>query len=150
MGQLPSRSRTRKIKGHRRMRLISQLAKGSLSYAELAEKYDVVESTIKRFAVREAENIERVRKNAEDKLASLWIAEKLNRLAEYEADVEAINKRTERGVDEDNISLIRAKHNALKSVAEELGQLPSKISVDVEAETKVNHIINGVDMGDLT
>lgn len=121
-----------------RNKLIRELAAERLSHAKLAEKYGVTDVSISNFKKRHLTEIEEVRADLEDQFAGLWIANKAARLAELEQDVDDIGTTT-------NHELLKVKHNALKQAAEELGQLPSRFSVQVNNQP-VTYKIEGVDM----
>jgi hypothetical protein len=117
------------IRGHRKLALLHDLAAGDLTVAAIAQKYDRTESTIYSIKSNNAEQIDAIRADHANEFAGLWVASKVNRVAEYQADIE----------DEDLD--VQVKHKALRAVAEELGQLTTK----QEIQASVTYQIEGVD-----
>lgn len=118
--------------------LIRELAVGDKTSQELGEKYGVTDGAIRMFAQRHLPTIEQVRANLDDEFAGLWLAEKKNRIAEYEGDIGVINEALDGQADE---KLLRTKLAVMRQSAEELGQLTQKI----ETSGTVNYVITGVD-----
>lgn len=171
-----SATRRDKLEGHVRTRvaLIRELAEGRRTVPELAKKYGVTDGGIRRFRDRHIEEVEHVKANLEDEFAGLLYAKKAARLAEYEHDIETANGEIAnaldgrlseviklRGEQHDDAThemevvadvsdavarLWRGKHRALRSIAEELGQLPSRVVVSTDDGAKVRHIVEGVDI----
>lgn len=140
------------LRGWRRRQLIRDLALGNHTYSELAAKYDRHETSIRSFERKYKEFIDEVKAAHENEYAGLWIVSKTNRIAEYQQDVEEINEVLARQLDsgeELNSGLVRMKHNALKSVAEELGDLPTRVQVQSDNKSVTYHI-EGVNPGDVT
>lgn len=146
-------------RGHVKFRLIRALADGSKTQSQLARDFGVVSSAITQFKQAHRAEIEAVRADLNNEFAGLVLANKANRLAELEADIEAIGdgriRVTIEGEDGREITsekvdpaLLRAKHAALKAIAEELGQLPSKLNVSVDPVT-VRYEVSGVPDEDL-
>jgi hypothetical protein len=103
----------------------------------LLERFKVTDLEVESFSAFYAPVIQAYVTQAEQAYTHLWIADKGNRIAEYQADVDRINTALE-GVDETDrafSNLVKAKHAALKNVSEELGQLPLRSSVRVQRET---------------
>lgn len=109
-------------RGWQRASLIRDLATEEQTQVQLAAKYGVGQPTVSEFASRHRDEIAGVRARIEDKWAALWAADKFNRVAELQADVEDI------GEDADE-KLLRVKHAALRQIAEELGQLKQVVEV---------------------
>jgi len=130
------------IRGHRKLNLQRDLAAGTYTQSELAIKYDVTTTAISQFGTRYKDEIDAIAKAMDDEFAGLWIADKKQRIAEYESDVENINEHIHDTAGEPNPNLILRKHNALRSAAEELGQLTAK----VESTGKLHYVVEGVDM----
>jgi predicted transcriptional regulator len=122
----------RKLAGWKKLKLIRELALTGRTQVDLAEEFEVSQPTISYFASKHAAEIAEIRANAEDDFAGLWIAKKKNRLAEYQKDVDEVNELPP------DPALKRIKHNALKSVAEELGAL--KTNVDATITYKVEGV----------
>lgn len=151
-------------RGWRRTWLIQKLAEGEAPYIALAECMGVSDTAIKIFAKRHMDEILVRRDEMTEELASLWITSKLNRLAEYQQDLDDI-----RNVIEDRLAgaepaadpldpaeaaghpellselpgWFRVKGQILRAVAEELGQLPQKVQVQVGG-TVATYRIEGV------
>jgi hypothetical protein len=124
------------------MELLRELAMGAASRQELAEKYEVDGTRIYQISRECASEIDAIRADLMAKLhvetTGLWIASKINRVAEYQQDVDDINRLLDIAYDD---KLVRTKHNALRSVAEELAQLPTRTSTQVGEETVVAYTI---------
>lgn len=139
----PSPETRRKLRGHAAYTLVRELAAARQSPAQLAKKYGVEVEAILYFKELNDEPIAMILADAakDHALVGLWIAEKAKRLAEYQRDVDGINE-----LENLEAPLLRVKQNAMKSVAEELGQLTQKVEVD----NTVRYSIDGVDMDKLT
>lgn len=109
---------------------------------ELAEMFDEEPNTVRAFKQRNRQAIQTCSVDIENEYAALWIAKKVNRIAELQADVDQINDSLE---DEADPAMFRAKLQALRLVAEELGQLTQQIS----STNKTQYEIVGVDMSKL-
>lgn len=155
--KLPRHPLTR---GHIKHKLIHELARDEKTQRVLAREYGVAQSAISQFKTRYATEIAEVRADLENEFAGLWIAQKMRRLAEYQADAEEIgDARVQAIVGQDaegepiavekvDTALVRAKHAALRAVAEEMGQIPAKVNITVEPVT-VRYEVVGVDPEDL-
>lgn len=130
-------------KGWAKHRLILDLAGHDRSQTDLAAEYGVDQSAISKFASRHREEIAVQRARLEDEFAGLWIADKRNRVAECQDDVEAINTALTDTTDE---KLLRAKLAIMRQVAEELGQLKTNIEVG----GKLSYEVRGVDLSRLS
>jgi len=114
----------------------------------MAVEYGVTGAAITLFKQRYAHEIAQIRADYDNKFAGLWVADKLNRIATYEADIEAIEAKSQKdGSTMADADMLRVKGSFLKAVAEELGQLPGRVNVAV---VPVEHIIVGVNPEDLT
>lgn len=135
-----------RIKGHVKLRLLHDLAAGSKHQSELAKQYGVTEGRISQIKSENIDRIEAIRANAENEFSGLWIADRKNRIAEYESDVEDINESLMSSNLEKMVHpyLLSAKHRALKSAAEETGQLTTNFAA------KVEYNVTGVDTERLT
>ncbi|WP_432129595.1 hypothetical protein [Streptomyces tendae] len=127
--------------GWKKNQLIRQLALGELTQARLGEMYGVSQASISRFGTRHRADIEMVRaqlaERAQEGMEHLWAANKVNRVAEYQATAERMN----------DVNTPRAheiKITALKAVADELGELPARTQVSIEQST-VTYEIVGMD-----
>lgn len=129
-------------RGWAKSRLILELAQAERTQVELAASYGVVQSSISEFADRHRDEITHQRDRITDEYASLWIADKRNRVAECQADVDAINDALTGEADE---KLLRAKLAIMRQVAEELGQLKTNIEVGGQ----LTYAVQGVDLSRL-
>ena len=164
-----ARQRLNINRGHIRYGLIRDLAEDKTTQRVLAKKYGVVPSAITEFKKRWATEIEAVRSDLESRTAGLWIADKQRRVAVYQQQAEDTAKLLQRHLDQELPcdcedpeckakiigdagivgGLQKAQARALRGVAEELGQLPNRMTVVQEGETRVRHIIEGVDLNDV-
>jgi hypothetical protein len=141
----------RPLRGHVRLSLARDLAAMTSTQTELAAKYHVTQGAIAQFIDREQELIIAIRADMGNELAGLWVADKAKRIAEYERDVEQLNGALGDADGADGAppapDLLSVKHRALRAVAEELGQLPARMTVKVEGEIRT--VIEGIDIADL-
>ncbi|MFF7734259.1 hypothetical protein [Streptomyces sp. NPDC007984] len=132
-------------RGWRKAQLIRQLALGELTQTRLGELYGVSQASISRFAARYTGEIETVRYNLAEKVQQgaeeLWVTQKHNRLAEYQDVAERMG-----GVSTPRAQEIRMQ--ALRNVAEELGDLPARTQVDISTST-VSYQVVGIDPADI-
>jgi transcriptional regulator with XRE-family HTH domain len=148
--------------------VIRDIALGTMSQSQLGEKYGVSQPAISQFAKRNAEEIEAVRAKADDEFAGLLIAQKQNRLAAYQdlydialkpqPKISPSGKLVKEWItDEDGQQVevivqevdVRAAAQMLKQAAEELGQLPNRLTLAGEVGVKTNYVIDGIDPGAL-
>lgn len=129
--------------GWAKRKLIHELARMEKNQIQLAAEYGVVQSSISEFSTRHRPEIDAVKQDIENEFAGLWIVEKVNRLAEAQADVEAISEALGSTTDE---KLLRVKLAIMRQVAEEMGQLKT----NVEVGGKVSYVIEGIDLSRLT
>lgn len=127
--------------GHIVNKLCRELAVAEKTQAQLSEEYGVSQSAVSQFKTRHRDRIDAIRGKLDDEFAGLWIANKANRIAEYQADVEFIGATTK-------AELLRVKAVILKAVSEELGQLPARVNVNVS--TPVTYVVHGINPDDLT
>lgn len=139
--QASSRPRRPLGRGWVKRKLIIDLAKGEKTQRVLAKEYGVSQPSISEFKIKHAAEISEAAKNLEDEFVGLWVANKANRLAEYEADIERVN--------EQGASDLASKHRALRHVAEELGHIPNKVTLAGEVSTRVTYEVVGVPPEDL-
>lgn len=145
-----------------RLQLIRELALSDMTQTQLAGKYGVRQSSISEFAKRNAEQIQHARTHSADEFAGILIAEKARRLAAYEEihnkAMEPTPKITNKGtvvVDPESGEFVyevnaSAAMTALKSVAEELGHLPGRVTVSGEMNNTTTYRIVNVTDEDLT
>lgn len=132
--------------GWKKNQLIRQLALGEITQARLGELYGVSQPAISKFATRYAAEIETIRAQTAEKamgeMEHLWVAHKVNRVAEYQSTADRMN-------DLDTARSHEIKIASLKAVAEELGDLPARAQVQVDASTVTYEII-GIDPTELS
>jgi hypothetical protein len=141
-------------RGHIRYQVIRILAAGEKTQVEIAAQFGCAQNTVSDFAKKYAERIAVVRDKLDDDFAGLWIADKAQRLAEYEDDVQKIGELIEASENDSAIvkaqlgTLFRAKQAAVRAAAEELGSLPSRQELRIQSEP-VTYRIEGVNTEDL-
>lgn len=123
-------------------RLIRDFAIGEKTGAVLAVQYGVSATSISAFKKRHSMEIEEVRNNLADEYAGVWVAQKLERIREYQNAAEKMANGTSPRNQEVLVSI-------LKAVAEELGQLPARTQVQVNTQ-QVTYQVVGVDPSELT
>lgn len=143
----PRRSDNRPaVKGHLergwvKHRLIRDFALGEKNGVELAEQYGCSVTSISMFKKRHAMEIEEVRNNLADEYAGVWVANKLDRIRQYQEAAENMAAgKTARSAE--------VLVTILKAVAEELGQLPARTQVNVSQEN-VTYEIVGISPDDI-
>jgi hypothetical protein len=141
-----------KLRGHRKLDVIRDLALDMETQVALAAKYDVTQPAISAFAHDYAEQIASVRlqytEDASEELVNLkalWVTEKARRIAEYQQTIEDVNTELDRFGSQGLLDarLITKKHEALKAVAEELGDLPVRQQIQQSGSTIV-YTIEGI------
>lgn len=157
-------------RGWRRQWLIRQLATGEFSKNELARIMRAHRQSIRDFEIKHQAEIESMIRQIDQEFAGLWVAEKVNRLAEYQQDVEDANEiiagelgdptappqvdpLDPGGLESEQAepapsaapTWVRIKHAALKAVAEELGQIPNRVRMDIGGQV-ATYRIEGVDL----
>jgi len=139
-------------RGAKKVRLINELARNEATVAELAERYEVTEATICNFKRKHNYIIEATRKRVNANVAQvmehLWVVNKADRLAEYQQAVEDLEFIITKGLTTTgtiDAKLVRLKFDALKNIAEELGELPPRVAIQ-NNNTMVNYTLEGVDL----
>lgn len=117
--------------------MIRDLAAGEMTQVQLAAKYGVVQSSISGFASRHRDSIDHLKTRANEEWAALWAADKFNRVAELQSDVDSMRQPS----GDDAAQMYRVKHAALRQIAEELGQLRQT----VEVGGRITYTITGID-----
>lgn len=145
-------------------KLIRELALGSQTQSQLAEKYDVTPAAITYFKQRNADAIEAIRKDSNDEFAGILIVQKAHRLGLLEQLIqkalEPQPKVSASGrvayVEKDDGSTEMVEEIALdsaarmiKQVAEELGQLPNRLTLSGDVNVHTSYRVEGVDTDDL-
>jgi len=120
-----------------KMALCRDLASGDMTRTELGVKYGLTQQGVSMFYKRNEERILDIRANMAEQFAGLPLARKENRLLEYERIIEELKEH----VNSSHHEWSKAKMIALRSIAEELGQLPPRQTVTV---VPVQHVIVGV------
>jgi DNA-binding CsgD family transcriptional regulator len=162
MGEAAPQHRDRgKLGGLIKRQVIHDLALSGMTQQEIADKYGVTSGGMTQFKQRNAEEIEAVRRAAEDEFAGILIASKQNRLsvlqeivAEAMTPTPKIDNKGGYVYDPASGEVVheldtRAAMQALKQAAEEMGQLPTRLQIQGGMEIKTNYTIEGVDPGDL-
>jgi len=133
------------IVGYEKHELCHHLAKEDIPVTRLAELYGVTDQAIRDFRKRHAKKIEAIREafvaGLDTRLVGLWIADQGNRIAAYQDDVDLIDHHLAESLDKESGGLLRIKHSALKSVAEELGALPTRATVDHSGNVEVKYVV---------
>lgn len=133
------------------IKVIRDLAKGDKP-AALGRRYGVTTQSVCEFRDRHKERIEEVRTHLDDAYAGIEFASKGARVAELSkdaADIAALlgDPDTAARAGVQYAEMARVKQGALRAIAEELGQLPSRMQVQVGGSLDVT--IGGVELGDL-
>lgn len=121
-----------------RGQLIADLATGEYKQTFLAEKYGVSNSAISQFKTRYSPQIEERRERLIDEYQDLWISTKYNRLAALQTLAEELAE------DDTTPRTAEVIDRLLRSAAEELGDLETKLSVNV-----AEYRITGIDLDKL-
>lgn len=124
-------------RGWVKQRLIKDLALGEKTHRQLGEQYGVSREAVMRFARVNRMEIEHARGLLGEAYAGLWIANKESRVAEYQVAAEKM-------ADGDSPRHAEVLVNVLKAVADEMGDLPQRASVQVN-NTEVRYEVHGVD-----
>lgn len=145
-----------------RRQLQVALAHATSTQDVLAEKFGVTQPAISAFKKRHAAVIQEIRDNANNEFAGMALAQKQNRVAAlidlFEKSIVPTPKITNKGtvvVDPASGEFVyeidgRAGMQALKQIAEELGQLVQRSQVSGDMQTTTTYKIVGVDPSDLT
>lgn len=139
-------------RGHVRIKAIRDLADG-LSLNEMATKYNVHRESIILFKQRHKDDIQRLRQAVAEEVVGLWIADKTNRMWEYQQAAEDLEEavravlNTGATLTKEEVGLLAEKRKIFRHVAEELGQLPPRNAVEVHGATVTYHF-EGIDPND--
>lgn len=130
-----------------RVVIIRRLAAGD-SQDQIARSFGVHQSSISRFAARWAPEIELARTDlvAALEASGLWITERAARIAVYQEQVR--EGMEDYQLNASNGAVARIVQTALRSVAEELGQL--RTTVEHDGGMQIEYTFNGVRPEDLT
>lgn len=121
-----------------RGQLIADLATGEYTMTFLGDKYGVTHGAISQFKKRYSPQIEERRERLLDEYQDLWIATKYNRLAALQTLAEELAE------DDTTPRTAEVIDRLLRSAAEELGDLETKLSVNV-----AEYRITGIDLDKL-
>ena len=146
-----------------RRALMVQLARGNKTQAQLAGEYGVVQQSVSDFKARHIDEIQAIIDNGLDEMTGIALAKKEARLATYQELIERLSPGTPKVAGKDGVQVRDPEtgepiyeidagqiNKALRSMAEELGQLPARVVITGDLEVKTNYQINGVEPGDLT
>jgi hypothetical protein len=138
--------RYRLERGWAKRQLIHELARMEKTQIVLAREYGVTQGAVSQFQTRHQAEIDAVKLDIENEFAGLWVAKKVNRLAELESDIERIIQ-TNAGdtVRMADAEILRTKAALLRQIADELGQIPNKSHVKIESENVVRYLMTDVD-----
>lgn len=146
-----------------RRALMIELAHGRKTQTQLAGEFGVTQGAISLFADRWRDEIQAIRDNDMDEFTGIELAKKSSRLELLQSIVEKAMQpvpkvsATKDGyvfVRDENGDLIKEVDGGLagriaKQIAEELGQLPTKVQLSGEIGVAVNYSVNGVTPEDL-
>lgn len=138
-----------------------ELAHGTMTQQEIANKYGATQPAVSLFAKKYADTIQAIRDDALNEFAGITLAKKAARLEAYQELFAIALAATPKispsgklvtGTDGATVMEIDSASAArvLKQIAEELGHLPTRLQVSGEVGLKTNYTIEGVTMGDLT
>lgn len=165
----PDAERTSSPLGRRRNHALAVklLAEGRLTQTEIAEACGVSQPAISMFKDRYAEEIQRVRDNAQAQLSALWIADQAARIETLQEAAERLIELIDADLPEKfdvkgaplrgsdgrpildatgRLEAIREIRQLLRSVADELGQ--SKPKLDLDGQTLRVELV-GVNLDDV-
>lgn len=135
----------RRLLGYKKLNLIHELAEGRHTQEQLAEKYEVTQSAISQFRQRNLATIQKIQENIQNKIddrfAALWSAKKEARIAEYERIIEQFSV-----VEDPDTQNAKVVMTAIKSIAEETGQLTKNVEI---GGAVTQYIIEGIDKDQL-
>lgn len=126
---------------------IRMLAAGSTNRS-VARLFGAHPSSVNEFKIRHAVEIEKLRdqlRAAAEEQDHLWIASKVQRVGVLQDRAEELMAAAETAGVESLPELTRTLVAVLHEVAEQLGQLPARPTVNV-SQTVVNYTITGVDL----
>lgn len=124
-----------------KVKLISELARGTKTQQQLATEYGVGRSAVSMFKQRHLTAIEIKRENLAAEFDDLWIASKAQRLATLQEAAERLAAKPDARSAE-----VLAK--LLKDAAEELGDLPTRAGVQINT-ANVTYEVVGIDTSQL-
>lgn len=135
-----------------RPHVIRDLAAAKMTKVAIAKKYGVGRQAIHEFERRHVDDIRHVRDNIDDAFAGIVFADKANRVQALTDQARRILEQLDDPDEAARLNVGRAEmervaQSGLRAIAEELGQLPSRMQVQVGGQLDVQ--VNGVELGDL-
>lgn len=136
------------LKRYQLMRALAQESKEDYSWEEayeiIAEEFSLKISYIEQFHSKYLDVIEEI---TNDLYPEMWVTSKEERMKDYQRDIDRYNEWLEIGW-EKNFAL--EKRYIKRYVAEELGQLPSRMGAGAsEEDSVIGYTVEGVDLGEL-
>lgn len=128
-------------------RVILALATGDKTHDEIAAEFDCSRQVISRVNRKYREAIDQAAKAIDDEYAGILYADQANRLAAYDNLAQRLLANPDLPREP---GLMRAVLTALKSIAEERGHLPGRVTVQGSMDTRTRYTIDGVSDEDLT
>lgn len=122
-----------------RRALCRDLALSDVTQSKLAERYGVTDGAITQFKQKHAVEIAAILADSANEFAGILIADKVNRLATYEALLE----------DAAQVGDGKQAAKLLHAVAEEMGHLPQRVQLSGQVDTQTRYQIDGVNPEDL-
>lgn len=131
---------------------MAEIASGTWTYGQLADRWGVSSSAVEQFANRHRERINEIKEDLSNELAGLWIAKRAAVLDALQEDAERLERLAE-GFEgsEDTATAVAPALNARRGaldLASKLGGLQRE-QVDVNV-TRVVHEVVGVEPEELT
>lgn len=140
-------------KPHVRQALIRDLALREESQKALGLRYGVNQTSIREFGIRHQGEVDaanaRLQEILDNKFAHLWSTRKENRIAQYEASFERVDtilNDADLRASVNTAEMVRTQHQALRAIAEEMGQLKQQVEV---TGVQITYHVEGVDMSKL-
>jgi hypothetical protein len=153
---MPRTKGSQHIRGYREHGLIRDLAANDLSAEELAARYGIEPDTVYHFKERNKDRVAQVLADWSDEFSDLWSVKKHNRIADLQYLAGTIQERMDeltedaetatevmRNLNPDAApvrvplrewqSLVQEKAKLHHQIAEEMGQLPTRIAVETQA-----------------
>lgn len=115
-----------------RRRLMTELARGEKTQAQLAREYGVVESSMTEFKQRHRDRIDEIARDIDNEFSGLWVTQKTERLDEMQTLYEGITSGEITDLDQ-----VKTRLDVLRKAAEELGQIPNRTTIDLAQPVEV-------------
>lgn len=147
---------------HMAHEVIAAIVAGEQGSTALARRFGVTTQSMFEFKQRHADEIAAALAAAAAELREQWVAVKAERIEAMAANLALIDERLSAVTaamaaatgeepaappsNEDMLALIREHRALLRAVAEELGQIPNKITAQVEGRGVITYRIEGVDL----